>query len=59
MVAKPYTLRAGVVYRLRYFALPGCPRLRASVHVLTAAIYLEEAPFLELKSGPMTSALGT
>ena len=27
--------------------------------VLTAAIYLEGAPFLELRSGPMTSALGT
>jgi hypothetical protein len=29
------------------------------VLVLTAAIHLEGAPFLELRSGPMTSALGT
>jgi hypothetical protein len=52
MVAKPYTLRGGVVYRIQYFALPGCQQRRA-------AIYVERAPFLELKSGPMTSALGT
>ena len=57
MVAKPYTLRGGVVYRIRYFALPGCLRRRASVLVLTAVIYLEGVPVLELKSGPMTSPL--
>jgi hypothetical protein len=49
----------GVVYRIRYFALLGCQWRRASVLVLTAVIYLEGPPVLELKSGPMTSALGT
>jgi hypothetical protein len=48
-----------VVYRTRYFAILGRQRRRASVPVLTAVIYLEGVPVLELKSGPMTSALWT